>query len=195
NRPVRISNLQQFRNRFGNPRSDGYLAYAVEGFFLNGGQEAFINRVVGAGSVTASAVLNNRVTPTAGAALRVAAGYRGQEEPGEWGGRLRLDVRDDPKGRTQLSAPATAGLTSAQLQSLSGFQIGSVVRLANGADIAYRKITAIDPLAGTISWAAASPLTVTFPASTTQVSSAEFRLVVWSRPAATVEFDVVEEWP
>ncbi len=194
NRPVRVTNLQQFRDRFGDPRSDGYLAYAVAGFFLNGGQEAFINRVVGAGSVAASVILNNRVTPTAGPALRVAAGYRGQEEPGDWGGRLRLDVRDDPKGRTQLSAPAAVGATSTQLQSLSGLLIGSVVRLVNGADIAYRKISAIDPLTATVSWAAASPLTVAFPAGA-QVTSAEFRLVIRSRPAAAAEFSVVEEWP
>src|SRR5262245_8612531 len=89
NHPARITNLQQFRDRFGDHRDDGYLAYAIEGFFLNGGREAYVNRVVGAGSVAASATLNNRVAPTAGPALRVAAGYRGREAPGEWGGRLR----------------------------------------------------------------------------------------------------------
>jgi phage tail sheath protein FI len=194
NHPVRVATVQQFRDRFGSHRTNSWLAYAIDGFFLNGGREAFINRIVGAGSVAAFVILNNRVTPTAGPALRVAAGYRGQEEPGAWGNRLCLDVRDDPKGRTQLSAPAATGATSAQLQSLSGFQMGSVARFADGATLAYRKLTAIDPLAGTISWAASSPLAVSFP-SGAQVTSAEFRLVVWFQPMSTADLAVVEEWP
>ena len=36
-RPVLVTNPQQFQDRFGNYRADGYLGYAVAGFFLNGG--------------------------------------------------------------------------------------------------------------------------------------------------------------
>ncbi|HEY9231295.1 MAG TPA: hypothetical protein VIS78_04095, partial [Blastocatellia bacterium] len=46
NRTVRVTSLPQFRDRFGNPRADGYLAYAIEGFVLNGGRESYITRIV-----------------------------------------------------------------------------------------------------------------------------------------------------
>src|SRR5687768_15923823 len=71
NRPTRLATLDQFSDRFGAHRSDAYLAYALEGFFLNGGREAYVSRVVGAGSAAASATLNNRVSAGAGPALRV----------------------------------------------------------------------------------------------------------------------------
>ena len=53
NRPLRITSPQQFGDRFGGYRADAYLAYAIDGFFLNGGREAYVNRVVGAGSAPA----------------------------------------------------------------------------------------------------------------------------------------------
>ncbi|KAM3090243.1 phage tail sheath family protein [Phormidesmis sp. 146-35] len=92
NQAVRVTSMQQFQNRFGNYRSDSYLAYAVEGFFLNGGREAYINRIVGAGSVAALVTLNN-IQPTPAPTLRVTAGALGQVMPGAWGNSLRVDVR------------------------------------------------------------------------------------------------------
>jgi uncharacterized protein len=191
-RPVRISNPQQFRERFGAHRADGFLAYAVEGFFLNGGREAYINRVVGAGSAAASANLNNRQAAPA-PSLRVGAGYRGLADPGDWGERLRLDVRDDPRGRTSLAVDTNPNATSAQLQSLNGFQVGSVVRFVDGANTFYRRITDVDTTALTISWAGIIAPVLT--QVSTQVSSAEFRLIVRYQATPTAAFTVVEEWP
>jgi len=107
NSPVRITNFQQFQSRLGNHRSDSYLTYAVEGFFLNGGREAYINRVVGTGSTAASATLNDRQT-TPAPTLRVVAGYRGRDDPGDWGERLRLDVRD-LRTQWEQALPAVLG--------------------------------------------------------------------------------------
>lgn len=192
NRPVRITNLEQFRARFGNHRSDSYLAYAVEGFFLNGGREAYVSRVVGSGSTAASVTLNDRQTPTAAPTLRLAAGYRGREDPGDWGERLRLDVRDDPRGSTQLQANTTTNATSAQLQSLNGFQVGSVVRFVDGTNTFYRKITSVDPATNIISWT--DPIGPTLNQASTQVTTAEFRLIVRYQATPTADFTMVEEW-
>jgi phage tail sheath protein FI len=177
------------------PRADGYLAYAIEGFLLNGGREAYISRVVGANSDAAFATLNNRVTPGAGPALRVTAGYRGRPDPGPWGNSLRLAVRDDPRGTAKLKASTGANANTATLDSLGGFRVGSVVRFVDGANTFHRKITAIDATTGTITWDAGAQIVPVLNQATTQVTSAEFRLIVRYQATPADDFAVVEEWP
>src|SRR5258708_6383883 len=60
NTSVRVSDLDAFAARFGHLIATGYLGYAIEGFFANGGREAHVCRVAGAASVAASLALNNR---------------------------------------------------------------------------------------------------------------------------------------
>ena len=43
--PVKVLNFEQFRTMFGDHIAEGYLAYAVEGFFANRGRECWIVRV------------------------------------------------------------------------------------------------------------------------------------------------------
>ncbi len=194
NSPTRISSPQQFRHQFGNYRSDSYLAYAVEGFFLNGGQNAYVSRIVGTGSVAATLFLNNRQI-TATRVLHVAAGSLGKEEPGLWGERLGLDVRDDPLIVTTLQNNIAAGATSAQLQSVQGFQVGSIVRISDGTNTAYLTITAVNASSQTISWSDTSPLASAFGKDKTLVTSPEFRIVVYYRALPGANATVVEQWP
>ena len=44
-RAVKIESWTQFTSNFGSHLPQGYLAYAVEGFFANGGRTAYIVRV------------------------------------------------------------------------------------------------------------------------------------------------------
>jgi phage tail sheath protein FI len=192
NLPVRLATLDQFRSRFGANRADAYLAYAIEGFFLNGGVEAYVNRVVGAGSVPASATLSNRESAPAGPALRVFAGYRGRQDPGAWGERIRCDVTDDPRGRTSLQASTVANATSAQLVSLNGIQVGSVVQFVDGLNVFFRKVTALDATTRTISWT--DLIAPVLNQASTIVTTAEFRLTVRYQASPTAEFTVVEDW-
>jgi phage tail sheath protein FI len=189
NRPVRITTPAQFRDRFGGYLADGYLPLALDGFFINGGREAYVTRVVAPTSVPAARTLLNRAG-TPAPALRVTAGYRGLPEPGAWGTRLRIDIRDDPRADTQLSA-AIVG-TTAPLKSLGGLRVGSVVHFMDGANSEFRKITAIDPAAGSISWVTA--LTGAYGVPTSRVQSAEFRLTVSYQPSSAAPISVVEEW-
>ncbi len=193
NRSVRISTQDQVRDRFGNPRSDGVLSFAVDGFFLNGGREAYLCRIVGAGSMAAFTTLINRKSPGPAAALRVAAGYRGSEDPGVWGNRLSVDVRDDPRGTTTLQVSTLANALSATLTSVNGFQIGSVVHFQDGLNSFYRKITALDTGTRTITWV--GPIVPILASATTQVTSAEFSLIVSYRSDAGAEEAIVERWP
>lgn len=194
NEPVRLTSMDQFRQRFGSHRSDSYLAFAVDGFFANGGREAYVSRVLGAGSAAATLNLNDRqATPRP--TLRVVAGSRGRDAPGRWGERLRIDVRDDPRGSTQLQVATAANATSAQLQSLDGFQVGRVVRFVDGATVHHRRITTVEPATGTVRWDSGTPITSPLALATTRVTTSEFRLIVRYQAAPTAEFAVVEEWP
>jgi len=192
--PVRITNSEQFQARFGNYRADGYLAYAITGFFGNGGREAYLCRVVGAGSTAAATTLNDR-QGTPAPALQIRAGYRGRPDPGDWGNQLRLDVRDDPRGSTTLQADTAANADSAQINSVNGFQVGSVVRFVDGSNTFYRRITAINTVARIISWDEGAQIGPVLNQATTEVSSAEFRLVVRYQVQPMADFTVVEEWP
>jgi phage tail sheath protein FI len=190
NRPLRITSPQQFGDRFGGYRADAFLAYAIDGFFLNGGREAYVNRVVGAGSTPAALTLNNRLgAPTP--ALRISAGYRNEADPGLWGERLRVDVRDDPRGQSALQAAAPGPATSAVLLNVSGFQVGSVVRFVDGATTVHRKLIDVVPLTRTISWTA--PIAAGLTAAAT-ATTAEFRLILRYQPTAASDFAVVEDW-
>ena len=189
NRSVRVTSTAQFRERFGSAVNTGYAAYAIEGFFLNGGREAYVSRVVGAGSVPASVTLNNTATAAA-PALRVAAGYRGQEEPGRWGERVRIDVRDDPRASSTM---ANTSASAPALASLDGIRVGSVLRFVNGAVTEYHIVQSMDPAAGTVTLDSAL-VNAALPVAGTTVESAEFRLTVRYRQTTAEPFLVVEEW-
>jgi len=155
------------------------------------GNEAYVNRIVGDGSVPASVTLNDRQT-TPSPTLRVAAGYRGDEDVGDWGERLRVDVRDDPRGNTTLDGDTDPSATSATLVSVDGFQIGSVVRFVEGiSTFHYRVIIDVDTATRTISWTdAIAPVL----SDGSQVTTAEFRLIVRYQETPTDDFTVVEDW-
>jgi hypothetical protein len=100
-RAVRVSSLEQFLGRFGDHDRRFASSLGVQGFFANGGQEAHVARVAGAGGAAASVTLKGR---DGADTLLVRAGYRGVPEPGRWGNGLYLDVRDNPRFSTPLAA-------------------------------------------------------------------------------------------
>src|SRR5262245_57428406 len=79
NKATRGTSFQQFTDQFGSYFKDGLGAYLVKGFFDNGGQIAYINRVVASNAAAASATLNDGAAPTH-PALRVDAGLRGSTD-------------------------------------------------------------------------------------------------------------------
>jgi phage tail sheath protein FI len=80
--PHLITSWSEYQTWFGAATADSFLAFAVQGFFDNGGQRVFVARVAGAGSATATMTL-----PTAAAPLRLRA-----IGPGEWGNCLTARV-------------------------------------------------------------------------------------------------------
>ncbi len=78
-KPGFVSSFEDFVRYYGSHTSDSYTAYAVEGFFANGGQRCFIGRVVKSGSAIA----------TVAAPLPCSA-----VGPGVWGNRVKIRIED-----------------------------------------------------------------------------------------------------
>jgi phage tail sheath protein FI len=80
--PTLITSFNQFTRNFGSyvkdNGTDRYLAYAVEGFFLNGGQTCYVQRVVSSTATPAS--------DASGGMMITAIG------PGTWGNRIAYRI-------------------------------------------------------------------------------------------------------
>ncbi len=57
--PRLVTGFEEFQRLYGGHIKDSYLAYAIEGFFRNGGKRCFICRIVGKGAKEASLDLNS----------------------------------------------------------------------------------------------------------------------------------------
>jgi phage tail sheath protein FI len=80
-----VTGFGQFQQLYGGFLEDSYLAYAVDGFFRNGGQRCYIGRIAGKDAKTASAALK-KGTETA---IEVSA-----LGPGDWGKRIAVKVEN-----------------------------------------------------------------------------------------------------
>lgn len=83
--PLRIESWDQFTSLFGRHTAQGYLAYAVEGFFTNGGQVCYVVRV--ADPETAASAYLDLLDPQGWPLLRLTA-----SSPGIWAHRLRITL-------------------------------------------------------------------------------------------------------
>ncbi len=122
--PVHVRGFADFVATFGSYSADAYGAYAVRGFFDNGGSDARVVRVVGPNSRAASVVLKDR----AGAdTLTVTAGAAGRPDPGAWGNAVSVRVEDHPLG----TAAVPAQLVGASAEPFA-VPLGSTVSVAVG---------------------------------------------------------------
>lgn len=123
NRPVLVTSFQQFAQQFGSFFPGGVGAYLVKGFFDNGGQNAYINRVISSDALTGTTAASLTLQDNASAAqptLTLKAGQRGMVDQGTWGNALYVKVDDptqlDPTTLTALrlqeTAPATVSGTA-----------------------------------------------------------------------------------
>lgn len=85
----RVTSPGQFRDLFGGILDGAFGAFAVQGFFDNGGSTAYIVRVADDAAAVAA-------TLTLGTQLTVTAGFRGTPDPGEWGNSLEVAVTANP---------------------------------------------------------------------------------------------------
>jgi len=104
NTPVHVQGFSDFVTNFGTYTTSAFGAYAVRGFFDNGGSDAYVVRVSSASAVAANTTLNDR---TGAATLRVTAGMRGMADPGAWGNAISVTIADHPQGTTAIPAQVT----------------------------------------------------------------------------------------
>jgi len=100
NSPKLITNWTQFQKHFGSYRRDSFLAYAVNGFFLNKGRRCYVVRVASSSAAIASATLLDRNGVSPEDTLLVQA-----LNEGEWGNAFSVDVADgtaDPANEFKL---------------------------------------------------------------------------------------------
>lgn len=99
--PALVTNWNQYTSLFGALNTTYHLGYAVYQFFANGGQQAYVCRVVDASAVVATSTLQG--TPSGGAAADIWT--LTAKSVGIWGNSLTVDYTFDT---TTLTTPASA---------------------------------------------------------------------------------------
>jgi len=147
NEPALITGWEEFRRTFGDYMKESYLAYAVYGFFSNGGKRCYVVRVADMDAAAkAVEVLKNR----AGADLIELSAL----SEGEWGNHLRVDVEAASSGNTalflsKLKEDHASGLNTIQLMSTAGIAKGSTIVITNGTESESFQLDA-DPVGGSV---------------------------------------------
>ncbi|GIW72537.1 MAG: hypothetical protein KatS3mg102_2079 [Planctomycetota bacterium] len=141
--PTRLTSWEAFQQIFGDYTENAYLAYAVFGFFNNGGRECFVTRVAHIddpdpekNAARASTVLRDLY---ARGTIQVEA-----LNEGTWGNRLRVAV-GIPKRvhRSVCTHDIPAGATSARVEVARGFEPGALVRLTDGRQEAFVRVVEV----------------------------------------------------
>jgi hypothetical protein len=113
---TRVTSFPQFVERFGRHFTGGYGAYLVKGFFDNGGQTAYVNRVVDTTPVTGAGAASRTLQDSAPAnTLTLEAGFRGLADPGLWGREVFYRVQHTSSAETRLGETAPAEILGAAL--------------------------------------------------------------------------------
>jgi phage tail sheath protein FI len=87
--PRLATSLEQFLRLYGGYIEDSYLAYAVEGFFRNGGTRCFIGRITAKDASTATLTLNKDKDEKSNGTEIIKVSALG---PGDWGNRIKISV-------------------------------------------------------------------------------------------------------
>ncbi len=86
--PRLVTGFEQFTRLYGGHIEESYLAYAVDGFFRNGGQRCYIGRIVGVNPKESSLALKSKGDGGAGEELIEVKALG----PGKWGDRIAVKV-------------------------------------------------------------------------------------------------------
>jgi hypothetical protein len=174
--PTRVTSWESFKQRFGNYTEGAHLAYAVYGFFNNGGKECFITRVAriddpveernASRSSTVLRDLYSRGT------IRIDAASEGT-----WGNKLKAAVGVPKKvHRSVVTHDVVPGATTARVEVSKGFEKGALVRLTDGRQEAFVRVIGVRQ--GEVEWD--TPVELELNRGRTTVENVEFKLTVTS---------------
>jgi phage tail sheath protein FI len=179
NQPTRVTSFADFTDRFGGFDAGGFGAYLVKGFFDNGGQRAYVNRVAGAGAnapAAATATIAQSGAANAAALLRLEGGFRGREDPGAWANGIQAALT--PSFSAAVKAGGAVAKDGTTLDRLAGFSVGDTVVVADGTHRATVTISALTPGTGAVAWAPDLDTPGDFTADGTTVGSTDFDLAI-----------------
>src|SRR5258708_8101494 len=112
NKATKGTSLQQFQDRFGSYFANGLGPYLIKGFFDNGGQTAYVNRVVASNAAAATLTLNDGASK---GALELDAGFRGDKDKGSWGNELGVSLAANTSVSGMLRETAKATVAGADI--------------------------------------------------------------------------------
>ncbi len=176
-----VESFRQFEAHYGGFTGAGYLAYAVRGFFENGGRRCWVVRVAGEGAAAAERVVHGAgASPTDVWRIRASS-------PGVWGNNLSLRLIETHQAQTR-SVPAQSPPESSQVDSTAGFRRGTLVRISQpGVGYQLKVVSAVDAAQSLLLWvnpkseyrlASDSPLAGFQPNSPVLIESVEYTLLV-----------------
>lgn len=143
--PIAVESQRQFEAHFGAFIGGGFLAYAVRGFFENGGKRCWVVRVAAAGGAspasTASLPLPSVKTP---AAPRWVVS---SSSPGVWGNGLSVAITAVTPASTFTPRPLNS-MRHADVDSVAKFRRGDLVRITQPGlpSALHRVISLVDPV-------------------------------------------------
>ncbi len=138
--PVPVESVKQFEAHFGSFIGGGFLAYAVRGFFENGGRRCWIARVA-AHEGARPAAPASAVWPGLGVPRwRVDA-----SGPGVWGNGLSLSISVVFPART-FTVAGEASTRWVNVASVAGFQRADLLELEQPGAKYYRVVSHVDPI-------------------------------------------------
>ena len=138
-----VQSFRQFQAYFGDFTGAGFLAYAVRGFFENGGQRCWIVRVA---SELAAAAETNLQSASAQDIWKISA-----SSPGVWGNDLEISLRETHLAQT-LSEPKGSAPEFSAVTSITGFSRGVHVRLSQGTNTIYKVVSDVDAVQSRLIW-------------------------------------------
>lgn len=145
--PVPVQSFRQYQAHFGDFTGQGFLAYAVRGFFENGGNRCWVIRVASKHTTLGAKTAALEISAPGGAVWQIQAA-----NPGCWGNDLAIAMQTQRLAQTELD-PVQSRPQYGVAASIAGFQRGSLVRLSQaGAAPQQRVVSAVDAVNKRLYW-------------------------------------------
>lgn len=119
----RVTSFAQYTQHFGGYLADAVGAYALRGFFDNGGSVAYVTRAVSDAGETAAVASSRAFTTGTEDALTVTAGFRGRPDAGAWGDGLA--VRIAPNALVSSTYDLSVRLGGRDVESWEQLSVGT----------------------------------------------------------------------
>ncbi|HSX63066.1 MAG TPA: phage tail sheath C-terminal domain-containing protein [Tahibacter sp.] len=144
--PVPVESMRQFAAQFGACTGAGYLAYAVRGFFENGGRRCWCVRVASNDAAHGAQAATTALRDAAGNVVLVLRA----SSAGSWGNALGIEW--SASGRRVATAATADTPHYARVGDTTGFAAGDLVTIEQGAVSATRVIVEVDARARRLYW-------------------------------------------